>query len=223
MKVIKQLVFALLLLCSVSALAQSETVDKKELREARRQERKEKRQEKKASKQEISMEQVEAAAVENQETVQSVESVEVVEVQSEAQEVQETQEVEALEPVKSEVQKPETTKVQAEKTTGSDVAPNLAASSDDASDENTTTIIWLILIVVFIGWVLVKLFSTRCPNCKKFFAMRVVNEEYYGRSKSKREKDSSGKEYTQYYHNYKVTKACKHCGTQRYHIEERKA
>lgn len=217
MKLLRLIACALVMAVSLNAIAQEETVDKKAKREARKQERIQKKQERKAKAKDAVYE--ELVPQEAQQEVQQEETP-----AAEAPVVVETPKVEsvAVKEVKSEkpAVKPQATAPAKVKTDTQSKEPSEASSSDD---ESTGVFIIVALILVFVIWVLRKLFWTRCPSCKKFFAMRVVNEEYYGRSKSKREKDSNGQYYTQYYHNYKVTRACKHCGAQRYHIEERKA
>ena len=226
MKLLRLIACVLVMAVSLNAIAQEETVDKKAKREARKQERIQKKQEKKAKAKDSVYEELVPQEAQQEDAPLAETPVVVETPKVESQTVTETPvvEIKSIEPkeVKSEkpAVKPQAPAPAKVKTDTSSKESSEASSSDD---ESTGVFIIVALILVFVIWVLRKLFWTRCPNCKKFFAMRVVNEEYYGRSKSKREKDSNGQYYTQYYHNYKVTRACKHCGAQRYHIEERKA
>lgn len=97
-------------------------------------------------------------------------------------------------------------------------------SSDNSDDDNHTGAIFIIVVVICIGiFKVIKWFRMHnCSNCKKHFCMVVVNEEFLGHTKKKREKNSNGEYFDIYYSNIKVTRQCKYCGHKAFYTEERK-
>ncbi len=90
--------------------------------------------------------------------------------------------------------------------------------SQTSSDDNAFYLFIIIIVaIVALKWI----FSGRCKKCGKLWAMRTIDEQYLGRSKTKIKKDNQGKPYQVHYNNIKVTRQCKHCGYTTSCVEER--
>ena len=94
-------------------------------------------------------------------------------------------------------------------------------TSSSTTDEDYTYIVVILGIVVLFK-ILKRIFANRCGKCGRFGAMRTVDEQYLGRSKTKIEKDRDGQRCLVHYNNIKVVRQCKHCGYTKIRIEERK-
>jgi len=97
-------------------------------------------------------------------------------------------------------------------------------TSPASSDDNAFSI-FIIIVVAIVAlpiMILKWIFSGRCKKCGKLWAMRTIDEQYLGRSKTKMEKDNQGKLYQVHYNNIKVIQQCKHCGYTTTRVEERK-
>ena len=71
----------------------------------------------------------------------------------------------------------------------------------------------LIEPTLFVFLILRWLFSRRCGNCGRFWAMRVIDEAYLGRVKTERVKNGT-QSYLVHYNRIQVTRQCKYCGHQ---------
>ena len=84
----------------------------------------------------------------------------------------------------------------------------------DTKSEKGNPILWLLLIIgLFVFLILRWLFSRRCGNCGRFWAMRVIDEAYLGRVKTERVKNGT-QSYLVHYNRIQVTRQCKYCGHQ---------
>ena len=97
-------------------------------------------------------------------------------------------------------------------------------SSDNSQDENINGALIIIAILICVGiFKVIRWYHMhKCSSCKRRFSMKVVNEEFLGHTKKKREKGSDGKYFDIYYSNIKVTRQCKYCGHKVFYTEERK-
>ena len=91
-------------------------------------------------------------------------------------------------------------------------------SPTNSDDNGFTILIIIVVIIMILKWI----FSGRCKKCGKLWAMRTIDEQYLGRSKTKMEKDNQGNHYQVHYNNIRVVQRCQHCGYTTTHVEERK-
>ncbi len=97
------------------------------------------------------------------------------------------------------------------------------APQTDSNDTAVTIFIIIVVSIIAVPIMILKwIFSGRCKKCGKLRAMRTIDEQYLGRSKTKMEKDNQGKFYQVHYNNIKVIQRCRHCGYTTTHVEERK-
>ena len=99
---------------------------------------------------------------------------------------------------------------------------NNSNSEQTPHSDSSPNILLIIVILWFAIKVLKRIFSGRCPKCKKFRAMKVIDEEHLGVSKTKWEKDKNGESCQVYYNKVKVTCQCKYCGYREWHKEVQK-
>lgn len=93
-----------------------------------------------------------------------------------------------------------------------DTVSDYSNESSDA-DSGSGSVLLYLLGGGLLYWIGSVIKNTRCPHCKKFFALRRVGaREYRGRAKTTKEKDGNGNYYTQYWYNYRYTYRCKYCG-----------
>ena len=84
----------------------------------------------------------------------------------------------------------------------------------DTKSEKGNPILWLLLIIgLFVFLILRWLFSRRCGNCGRFWAMRVIDEAYLGRVKSDRVINGS-LSFLVLYNRIQFTRHCNYCGLQ---------
>ena len=198
------------------AAPQTQETDKKALREQRREERRQKREERREERQQRKKE---------QKTPQSPVSVpptnpapETIHEEIETREPtiiskqKETKPQPA--PIKNQTHSTSPKIIQSSKQAVSPIVLAPEAPYPDTKSEKGNPILWLLLIIgLFVFLILRWLFSRRCGNCGRFWAMRVIDEAYLGRVKTERVKNGT-QSYLVHYNRIQVTRQCKYCGHQ---------
>lgn len=93
--------------------------------------------------------------------------------------------------------------------------PVCVFAQSSSGDDNTVLFLLVILaIVIYVVYKILWLifWKNKCPYCKKRHALRVVDTEFLGTTKTKKEKQPDGSYATIHYNKVKIIKKCKYCG-----------
>ena len=209
--------FFILAASGMYAAPQTQETDKKALREQRREERRQKREERREERQQRKKE---------QKTPQPLVSVpptnpapeiihEEIETPREPTIISKQKETKPQPaPIKNQTHSTSPKIIQSSKQAVSPIVPAPEAPYPDAKSEKGNPVLCFLLIIgLFVFLILRWLFSRRCGNCGRFWAMRVIDEAYLGRVKTERVKNGT-QSYLVHYNRIQVTRQCKYCGHQ---------
>ena len=183
------------------ATPQTQETDKKALREERREERQQRKKEQKTPQSPVSVPPTNPAPETIHEEIETPREPVIISKQKETK-PQPT-------PIKDQTHSTSPKIIQSSKQAVSPIVLAPEAPYPDTKSEKGNPILWLLLIIgLFVFLILRWLFSRRCGNCGRFWAMRVIDEAYLGRVKN------GTQSYLVHYNRIQVTRQCKYCGHQ---------